>query len=227
MTKKLLWLLLISSLISVNFVSAYEEIECSTDAIFESYSCNQCFDWWAKAQWDYIWLLIDDWINPSDKKQILFKEEQKMPELYNLNPNSVTWSQTPSSEWFWEYTQDFDNLYSESELWYVLNPWQRVTWLQSKLNYAYKLDSNSVAANWNIGLLAYPISTHIIQDDGSTSIDNDEHVECVLFKSAWASVAPVVEQPKKLPDTGPTEYILLLIIAMFLGFGFVKLSTRS
>lgn len=227
MIKKIIWILLVSTLINTSFVSAYSEIDCSSDIAFESNSCNQCFDWGVKNKWDYIGLLVDDWINNTNKDQILYKEEQTMPEMINLNPNLVAWSQTPSEEDFWEYTQEFDSLYSEDDLWYILKAGQRVSWLQSKMWYAYKLDNNASAANANIGLLVYPISTHIIQNDWSPSIDDQEHVECVLFKSAWASEIETPEQPKKLPDTGPAEYILLMIIAMILWFGFIRLSSRG
>jgi len=231
MIKKTFATLLISVLINTSLVSAYSEIDCSSDIIFESNSCNQCFDWWTKSQWDYIGLLIDDWINPTDKNKILYKEEQKMPEMLNLNQNSIVWNQTPSSDWFWEYSDEFDALYSENDLWYILEAWKRVTWLQSKMWYAYKLENNQAKANENIGLLVYPISTHVVQDDGTPSIDDEEHIECVLFKSAWASSTPdtkkTVEKVKKLPDTGPTEYILLLIVAMILWFGLIRLSSKS
>ncbi len=227
MIKKIIWVLLISTLINTSFVSAYNEIDCSSDIVFESYSCNQCFEWWSKIQWDYIWLLIDDWVNISDKNQLLYKEAQRMPEMVNLDSNNVAWSQTPSAEWFWEYSDDFNALYSEENFWYILEAWNRVTWLQSKMWYAYKLDNNSATNNANIGLLMYPISTNIIQADWSVSIDSDEHIECVLFKSSWASEIVEPETPERLPDTWPTEYILLLIVAMLLWFGFMRMSSRS
>jgi len=52
----------------------------------------------------------------------MYKEQQVMPEFINLNTSSVSWSQTPSSENFWEYTDDFNNLYSEDQFGYVLQP---------------------------------------------------------------------------------------------------------
>ena len=33
-----------SMLLSTGIANAYSEIECSTDAIFAQYECNQCFD---------------------------------------------------------------------------------------------------------------------------------------------------------------------------------------
>jgi len=227
MIKKIIWTLLISTLINTSFVSAYTEIDCSTDIAFESYSCNQCFDWETKTKWDYIWLLIDDWINPTDTDKILYKEEQRMPEMFNLNPDYVAWSQTPSAEWFWQYSDDFDALYSEEDLGYILEAWKRVTWLESKMGYAYKLDNNAAETNANIGLLVYPITTRVIESNWTPSIIDQEHIECVLFKSAWASEIETPEKPEKLPETGPTEYILLLIIAMILWFGVLRLSSRS
>jgi hypothetical protein len=39
-----------------------------------------------------------------------------MPVMINLNPSNVTWTQQPSEEGFWEYTTEFNNLYSEEDL---------------------------------------------------------------------------------------------------------------
>jgi hypothetical protein len=50
----------------------------------------------------------------------------------------------------------------------------------------------------------------------------------VLFTSATEKteeVAPIVEKPKKLPQTWP-EHILLLILAMILAFGVVKFTQK-
>jgi hypothetical protein len=76
----------------------------------------------------------------------------------------------------------------------------------------------------------YPISTHTILDDGIPSIDDEEHNECVLFKSASASdveVPPATDTPETLPDTGPVEYILVFILALLLGFGFVTMKSKA
>ena len=225
MSKKILTLLIIPFLLWT--VSAYEEIDCSTDAIFESNICGQCFNWGTKTGWDYIGLLKDDWVNSSNSDYILYKEEQKMPNMVNLDTSSVVWSQTPWTDWFWEYSSAFDDLYSEDLEWYILNSQEKVTWLESKLGYAYKLDKNTATENKNIGLLVYYISTHDILDDWTPSIDDKEHRECVLFKSAWDSEPKEPEKPKKLPETGPAESILLLILAMILGFTILKFKSKA
>lgn len=227
MFKKSLVVLMLSS-VATTMVSAYEEIDCKTDPIFESNSCIQCFNWGTKKAWDYIWLLKDDWVNSSNNDRILYKEEQKMPNMVNLDTSSVIWTQTPWTDGFWEYSSSFDSLYSDLEEWYILKKWQTTTWLESKLGYAYQLDKNTAVENSNIGLLKYYISTHDILEDWTPSIDDNEHVECVLFKSAWESEPTVVpEEPKKLPDTGPAEYILLLVLAMLLGFAVLKVKSKA
>ena len=212
-------------LVATPSFAAYEEIDCSLDKVFSENSCNQCFDWGKKVQWDNLGLLSDLWSNVSDVAKILYKEEQVDPEMINLDSDNVSWSQT-TKEGFWEYTDEFNALYSDTEEGYVLKAGENVTWIKSGLANAYTLDKNTAPENSNIGLLVYPISTHNILADGEITIDNTEHRECVLYKSGEPSEV-VVEEPKKLPETGPAEYILLAILAMILGFGFLQFKARD
>lgn len=211
-------------MITIPSFAAYNEIECSTNAVFSENSCNQCFDWWSKVEWDHLGLLSDLWMNVTDVQKILYKEEQVDPEMISLDPANVSWVETPSSEGFWEYTDEFNALYSDVEEGYVLDAWKSVTWIKSSLSHAYKLDMNTASEWSDIGLLVYPITTHNILADGEITIDNTEHKECVLFKS-WTP-SEVVE-PTQLPETGPAEFMLLIIVAMVLGFGVLQLRARS
>lgn len=224
MFKKLL--VMISLLmITVPSFAAYTEIDCSTaDPVFTENSCNQCFNWSSKIQWDNIWLLSDLWMNVTEVQKIVYKEEQVNPEMINLDSANVSWEQTPNSENFWEYTDEFNTLYSDIEGGYVLDAWSSVTWLESSLSHAYKLDKNTAEAGANIGLLVYPITTHNILADGEITIDSSEHRECVLFTS-WEAAEEVVE-PEYLPETGPAEFMLLIIVAMILGFGVLQFRTK-
>ena len=221
------WLVLLSLLaISTPVFSAYEEVECSTDVVFSENSCNQCFNWGSTDQGEYLELLTDLWMNLTNIKKLLYKEEQVDPEMINLDPTNVSWVQTPSAEGFWEYTDEFNALYSDIEEWYILEPGASVTWIKSALSYAFKLEKNTADKWTNIGMLVYSIYTHNILEDGEITIDNDEHRECVLFKSGENGEDPTPE-PKKLPETGPAEYMLLIILAMIIGFGILKFRTRS
>ena len=223
-------ILAISSLLIIATPSyaAYEEVECSVDSVYSEYSCNQCFDWGSKIQGDHLGLLSDLWMNATDVAKILYKEEQTDPEMISLDSSNVSWTQTPGSEGFWEYTDEFNALYSDLEEWYVLNAGNSVTWIKSNLSHAYKLEKNTATEWANIGLLVYPITTHNILADGEITIDNSEHKECVLFKSGEAAKAVVAsEEPKKLPETGPAEFMLLAILAMILAFGLLQYKTKS
>lgn len=230
MSKKILIALFLFA-INTSVFSAYEEIECTSDSVFSEYSCGQCFTWGEKKVWDKIWLLSDLWINNTTFKKILYKEEQNDPKMINLNPSNVSWSQTPSSDWFWEYTNELEELYSEDEAWYVLEWGKQVTWLKSALGFAYSLDKNYASVWENIWLLVFPIATHNILENWEITIDNEVHNECVLFKSGEASLdkAPAVvdKQPKKLPETGPDQIALILLLALILGFLIFKFRTKN
>lgn len=225
MLKKSLAVLLFSVLFNVAS-AANEEVSCSSDAVFSEYSCNQCFNGWVKSEWVYIGLLSDQWVNTSDNSKIVFKEQQDFPELINLDTDNVEWDQTPEGEDFWEYTDEFNSLYSETEDGYILESGESVSWLKSKLWYAYKLERNESEENSNIGLLVYWLLTNTILDDGTLTSDNTVHNECVIYKSGEKSDEAPVEL-KRLPETGPKEMFVLLVLAMILGFGLVRLKKEA
>ena len=235
MTKKFLVILTLLAITTQSF-AAYEEVECTTDPAFSKNSCNQCFQWGAKMEGDNLGLLTDLWSNVTDVSKILFKEEQKDPRMVNLSTTNVTWTQVPDAEKFWEYTDEFNALYSEKDLGYVLVAWKSVTWLKSTLSHAFNLEKNTAKMWENIGMLIYPIVTHSILASGEVSMDqSNEHLECVLFKSWEQAVVPVtpvkplppVELPKKLPQTGPAEYLLLLVLAMVSSYWVLRFKTKS
>lgn len=226
MFKKLIILISLSVIATPSF-AAYTEIECSTDTVFTENSCNQCFNWGDKTQGNHIGLLSDLWMNVTDISKIIYKEEQIDPEMINLSSANVDWLQSTDEANFWEYTDEFNALYSDIDEGYVLPSWESVTWIKSSLSSVYTLEKNTATQWENIGLLVFPISTHNILADGEVTIDNSEHKECVLFKSGEASEVEEVVEPKKLPQTGPAEYILLLILSMILGFGILKFKSRA
>lgn len=229
MNKKLLAVISLLAISTPSF-AAYEEIQCSTDKAFQANSCNQCFDWGSKVQGDNLWLLTDLWMNVTDVSKILYKEEQKDPYMVNLSPTNVTWTQTPNSDKFWEYTDELNALYSEKDFGYILAAWKSVTWIKSSLSHAYKLEKNNAKSGENIGMLIYPIVSHNILANGEVSMeDSNSHLECVLFKSADASTPEVIiaETPKKLPQTWPAEFMMLIIIAMISSFWILKIRSKS
>lgn len=221
--------ILLAALLTVALVTptfAFEEIECSADPVFSANSCNQCFSWKAQSQGDTVGFLSDEWVNQSATDMILYKEIQEDPRLVNLSPDLTQWSQVPSSQGFWEYTSEFDNIYSEVEDGFVLEAGKKVTWIKSKLGYGYQLGKNTAPSGENIGMLVFPLTSHALLTDGTISEDSDVHNECVLFTSG----TPDPETPvviKRLPETGPAQFIMLAFFAMLLSFVLVKSRKES
>jgi LPXTG-motif cell wall-anchored protein len=210
--------------------AAYTEVECSSDPVFAQNTCNQCFNGWEKGQGEAFGFINDIFINKTTNPKLLYKEEQSMPSMINLGWDKVTWSQTPSADNFWQYTKDFETIFSSGQEAYVIAPSGQVSWIESKTWYAYKLDKNTVARWQNIGLLLFSVMSHDIINN-EVAIDQIEHRECVLFKSWVPSNTPapiVVENApvKKLPQTGP-EHILLVLIALLLGLGLFGLKRKT
>jgi len=219
-----LWVLALLAVSGTN--AAYKEVSCSTDPLFEQYSCNQCFNWGEQSVGSNIWFLNDKWVNNNDNAQVLYKDEQDMPTMKSIN--GTVWKQIPDSEKFWEYTDELNKYYSEEEGAYIL-PWKKsVSWLQSAEGYAYNLESTN-AKKWDpVWVLVYTIAVHNMQTEDDIDVKPVKHNECVLFTS-WSNKtetsSPAVKKPKKLPQTGP-EHILLLILAMILAFGVVKFTQK-
>lgn len=216
------------SILSISSVPAfaYTEISCSSDPAFAANSCSQCFDWGNKSTGSDLGFLSDVWINGSNNDVLLYKEEQEMPTMINLWGDNASWTQEPTAVNFWEYTDDFNSLYSELEEGYILSSGWKVTWIKSKLGYSYTLSSNTAPEWANIWMLVFPLTTHKLLSDWEITIDGDLHKECVLYKSGEPS-EEVIVPPTKLPDTWPAEYILLLILAMIFGFWVVKIRQRG
>jgi len=225
--------------LSATGVSAYEEVECNTDPSFNANSCSQCFLGKNKGEGATLGFLKDKWVNTSTVDKILYKEEQSEPKMINLSPSLVNWKEVPGKSGFWEYTDEFNKLYKQEEEGFILKKGKSVIWLKSKDNFAYKLTKNKAPNGKNIGLLVYPITTHNILATWDINVDGSEHKECVLFKSNTNAAPDPVVQPNipvtnnpvqaatYNPKTGPEHYILLMLLAMILGFVFIKMKKSA
>jgi len=217
--------LLVAMYFSTSTFSAYEEVTCTTDPVFGAQSCDQCFTGWEVAQWDNKGLLTDVWENFTASDHVLFKEEQEMPKIISLG--WASWAEVKASDSvdFWTYTSDLDALYDEDVLWYVLASGETVTWIESTVWSAYQLESNP-APKWdNIGMILYDVVTHELDSDSIPATESDQHRECVLFTSGTPGEVPVVPEVPKLPETG-AEHLLLALVALMLGFGFLKFRNK-
>lgn len=211
--------------VSVSSASAYDEIECSTDAVFSANSCAQCFDWGQQSVGGNVGLLDDLWKNLGETAKIMYKDNQTLPTMVSLGGSN--WSQSPSSDGFWEWTDELEALYSEDDQGYILEAWAEVKFIQSKGGYAYVLDSTEANQWENAGLLVFPLITHRMWADGDISEALPVHNECVLYK-AWDAATPVVDveiqpEPQEMAqvETGAEAYLILLF-ALILGFVYIK-----
>lgn len=225
-------ILIATTILALSSITAfwdYKEIDCSTNPAFGANSCWQCFDWWAKKTWESLWILSDDWLNMGSTEQVFLKEENTdKPTMVNLNEANVTWTQTVAPEDFWEFTPELEKLKSTDDSWYVLPAWQKVTWLQSKIDATYTLSKNDSTEWSDIGMMIYPIKIHNMVS-WAPSVESKEHKECVLFKSGKPTemkAAPAPVAPAKLPKTWP-EHIILAFMALLIAFSIVKLRKKA
>lgn len=205
--------------------AAYKEVDCTSVPVFQENSCNQCFDWGEVSK--NVWFLNDKWVNKWTTKQLLYKEQQSNPKMIWLN--WAEWWQTVSDDKFWKFTDEMEALRDEEEDGYILDAGKSVNWIESNIDAAYTIKKNTSAKWENIGMLIYPIVTHVIDSDWIPSDDANTYNECVLFKSAWVAQTPTTPKkntPKKLPQTWP-ESILLLLFAMILGFVVLRFTKKA
>lgn len=217
--KKIFVSALLLAVMSANTYAAVETVSCDTDASFAANSCDQCFSGGEVSQGDYRGELNDVWENNSADAQLLYKEEQDMPQMISLGWASWAEGAAGDSVPFWQYTSDLEALYDEDNLGYKLDAGGSVKWLESSLGSAYQLTS-APANTGNAGLLTYDIAVHALESDGTISTEATKHRECVLYTAGEKPTTPP-EPPKKLPETG-AEHWLLAIVALMLGFGFLK-----
>ena len=228
-------LLVTTSVSSVH--AATDTVSCDSSPSFVANSCNQCFvDSDAVAEGEVKGLLTDIWENNSDGAQIVYTQEQDLPQIVSLN--GASWSEVKASDGvdFWKFSEDFEALFSEDDGGHILEAGQSVRWLESTLGSGYRLDSSSADVGSPVGLIVYDLGVHNILADGEPAIDIDTHRECVLVNSAAVVTEPVVDTttgevveptpaqpgtpaPKVLPETGP-EHFLLALAALLLTFGF-------
>ncbi len=218
---------------SFSSYAAYDMVSCETENVFSENSCSQCFHGGSVHVGDNKWLLSDTWQNADTRDQIMFKEEQDMPQMMPLS--GATWTELKASDSidFWQYTETLENLYDEDNLGYLLPTGESVMWIESSLGSAYQLSSSSVDAGTPIGLLMYDLAVHNVEND-EVELDATSQRSCVKFDAAWphdGSMNTGAEQmlsqtPEQLPDTG-AEHVLLIVVALMLGFGFLKFRARK
>lgn len=221
MLRKSLTVATLSCLFAMNSYGAYTEVNCSSDSVFSEYNCGQCFDGWEVSVGSNISFLDDVWVNDTNLKKIMYKEEQTMPVMHALNNSKLT--KNPNTDAFWEYTAEFNALEDKDLYGYVLPPGEKVSWLKSSLWSSYLVEQTPEKGQ-NVWVLVFDVMSHNILENGELAMSDAPHKECVVYKSWQAYVPPVVEKPAPEPTpepeqmtqvkTGPEMYFLLLIAGL-------------
>lgn len=223
-----LWALIAFAFTTQATFAAVQTVECTSDGAFWVNSCDQCFTTDPVKQGETVGLLTDEWENTTTGKQVMYKEEQEMPKMLSLNLAEWSELKAGASFDFWQFTPELEALYSEDEGGYVLDAGQKVTWIESTIGSAYKLDVPAPQGQ-NTGLLTYDVALHDIGADGIPEVEPRNHRECVLIKSAAAATpeTPVTpETPTELPQTGP-EHVILGLVALLLGAGIFVVTRKK
>lgn len=198
------------------WIGNYQEVPCN-DAIFTSNSCNQCFDWGKKWVGEKITWLTDTWTNPNSSEQIIYKEEQIMPDLINIGWAGTVWLSNPKDPAsFWKFDDEIVWTNSATNKWlqeYLLE-WNKTVWfLEADLGASYALQSTDKSEWSPIGLLKFSIN---YRDTDNTWKESEKklHTECVAYYASAPAPKPVTvkETPKEVTKvkTGPESYVLVL-----------------
>lgn len=213
------------------WIGNYTEVACDKD-FFTSNSCNQCFDWWKKMAWEKIAWITDSWTNPNTTEQVIYKDEQKMPEIINLGWAATTWINNPlEADKFYKFADEI--VWTDSATWsgkqeFLLEWGKTVNFLESDLGASYALQSTD-KKEWDpIGLLKFSLTYHDT-DASAKEWEAKLHTECVAYY-AWtpAPATPVAKTPAEAikVKTWPESFVLI-IIAMLLSFVFIKYRKRA
>ena len=218
------WIILVVSALFFTTTNwAYQEVNCSSNAVYSQYSCSQCFDGWEVSKWTNISFLDDLWVNDTWVRKLMYKEEQTMPVMHSLNASTLT--KSPNSDSFWEYTSEFEGLKNDEFDGYVLAAWKTISWLKSVMGASYLVENTP--SKWqDVWILVYDIISHNILENWEVATNDTPHKECVVYKSWEATVPPVVEKPKPEPKpqpekmtevkTWPEMYFLVLIMSFLI-----------
>jgi hypothetical protein len=208
------------------WIGNYVEVACDKE-FFTANACNQCFDWGKKATAEKITGLTDSWTNPNTTEQVIYKDEQKMPEFVNLGWANTSWLTNPEdSSIFYKYSDEL--AWTDSATWSgkqeFLLEWSKTTpFLESDLGASYTLQSTD-KVEWDaVWLLKFQINYH---DTDATAKESEAkaHTECVAYYAGTPApvvAAPVTPQEVTQVKTGP-ESLVLILVALLLSFGLLK-----
>ena len=231
-------------------IGEYAETKCDAPE-FSGNNCGQCFDGGKIVIGEKLTNLFDTWTNANPTEQIIYKDEQVMPELVNLGGDSTKWSSIPDDPLkFWKFANeiawvnstlgasttgtgatgsgatDSGSLATGSQKQeFLLEANKKIRFLESDLGAVHTLEASDKKDSDSVGLIKYTLNYHDISADGNESALKN-HIECVSYKLAGEKAKPPVVPPTATKvKTGP-EMLVIILAALGLGFGITRLKNR-
>lgn len=204
-------------------VGEYKSVACSSNSLFGSNSCDQCYDGGSVKVGESLTGLFDNWTNNTPNILTAYKEEQKTPNMVRVG--NTTWTATPSDETkMWKYSSDivWTQAGTGGKSQYILTGGSKVRFIEADLGAKYTLEKTDKKNGDTVGVLRFPVVSHIV-DAGGNDGPADTHYECVSYKLSAATVTPTTT-PTPTPsqmtetETGP-ETLILIVAAFFIAFG--------
>lgn len=209
-------------------IGEYKSVACTSNALFGSNGCDQCFDGGTVKVGESLSGLFDNWTNQTTNILTAYREEQKMPNMVKVG--ATNWIATPTDETkMWKYSSDI--VWTQSGTGgmsqYILTGGQKVRFLESDLGAKYTLEKTDKKNGDTIGILRFPIVSHVVDAGGNDGAANT-HYECVAYKLNAPAVTPTTPpagtpttpDPAEITqtETGP-ETLILIVAAFFIAFG--------
>lgn len=220
-------------------VGDYKEISCTAE-YFTANSCSACFEGKTLAIGDQINGLYDSWTNKNANEQLIYKDEQTLPEMVPLSAGTTFSSNPVDPAAYWKYgTQVIwtDSATGTGKQEFMLDAGKSVKFLEADLGASYTLTATDKKDGEPVGVLKFPINYHNVDADGNEG-KKETHIECVAYtsKAVAAKVIPTevvkplpnAPQPKKMTavKTGP-ESLLLMTLALLIAAGLVVVKNRK
>lgn len=217
-------------------VGDYKETACTAE-YFTANNCSACFDGTALANGDQVNGLYDTWTNKNANEQLIYKDEQIMPEMVPLSSGTIFIANPIDPTAYWKYGNQViwtDSMTGTGKQEFMLDAGKSVKFLEADLGASYTLTATDKKDGEVVGVLKFPLSYHNVDADGNEG-KKETHIECVSYtaKVTAAAVVPVevvkpAPEPKKLTTvkTGP-ESRILMTLALLIAAGFVVVRSRK
>lgn len=146
-----------------------KSISCSTNSAFGANSCDQCFDGGSVTVGKRLTGLFDNWTNNTTSLMIAYQGEQKNPNMIAFG--STKWTSSPSDETkVWKNSSDIIWTPTQSgatKLQYILGAGQKIKYIETDLGAGYTLDKTDRKNGDLVGMIKYPIVSHIVDGVGN------------------------------------------------------------